>query len=77
VAAVVLVGLVAIGIAVLLAVLLPGAGLIGSVLVIAAGIALIAWLLAAGGARKAPTEAVRETETPEHLGPGGPDDPGR
>jgi hypothetical protein len=47
------------------------------VLVIAAGIALIVWLLAAGGARKSPTEAVRETETPEHLGPGGPDDPDR
>jgi hypothetical protein len=77
VAAVVLIGLLAIVIAVLLAVLLPGAGLIGSVLVIAAGIAAIAWLLAAGGARKPPTEAVRQTETPEHLGPGGPDDPGR
>jgi hypothetical protein len=77
VAAVVLIGFVAIGIAVLLAVLLPGAGLIGSVLVIAAGIAAIAWLLASGAAGKAPTEAIEQTETPEHLGPGGPDDPNR
>jgi hypothetical protein len=77
VAAIVLIGIVSLGIALLLAVLLPGAGLIGSVLVIAAGIAAIWWSLASGGARKAPTEAVRETETPQHLGPGGPDDPDR
>jgi hypothetical protein len=77
VAAIVLIGLVALGLALLLAVLLPGAGLIGSALVIAAGIAAIGWLLASGGAGKAPSEAVRDTETPQHLGPGGPDDPGQ
>jgi hypothetical protein len=75
VAAVVLIGLVSIGIALLLAVLLPGAGLVGSVLVIAGGIAVIVWLLASGGAGKPPSEAIEQTDTPEHLGPGGPDDP--
>jgi hypothetical protein len=74
-AAVVLVGLVTVGIAVLLAALLPGAGLVGSILVIAGGIAVIAWLLASGGAGKRPSEAIEQTESPEHLGPGGPDDP--
>jgi hypothetical protein len=77
VAAIVLIALVSLGLALLLAVLLPGAGLIGSALVIAAGIAAIGWLLASGGAGKAPSEAIRDTDTPEHLGPGGPDDPGR
>jgi hypothetical protein len=75
VGAVVLIALVTIGIAVLLAVLLPGAGLFGSILVIAGGIALIAWLLASGGAGKRPSEAIEHTESPQHLGPGGPDDP--
>jgi hypothetical protein len=75
--AVVLIAFVAIGIAVLLAVLLPGAGLVGSVLVIAGGIAVIVWLLASGGSGKRPSEAIEETESPELLGPGGPDDPGR
>lgn len=76
-AAIVLIALVSLGFALLLAVLLPGAGLIGSVLVIAAGIAAIGWLLASGGAGKSPSEAVRDTEAPQHLGPGGPDDPGQ
>ena len=76
-AAIVLIGLFSIGLAVFLALLLPGAGLVGAVLVIAGGIALIAWLLASGAAGRAPSEMARETDTPEHLGPGGPDDPAR
>lgn len=74
-APVVLIALVTIGFAVLLAVLLPGAGLVGSILVLVGGIAVIAWLLASGGARKRPSEAIEQTESPQHLGPGGPDDP--
>jgi hypothetical protein len=59
VAPLVLIGIVSIGLAILLAVLLPGAGLVGSALVIAGGIAAIAWLLASAGASKPPSEAVR------------------
>jgi hypothetical protein len=77
VAPVVLIAVVSLGLAVLLAALLPGAGLVGAVLVIALGIGVIVWLLAAGGARRTPSEAIQRTETPEHLGPGGPDDPNR
>jgi hypothetical protein len=77
VAPVVLIAVVSLGLAVLLAALLPGAGLVGAVLVIALGIGVIVWLLAAGGARRMPSEAIQRTETPEHLGPGGPDDPNR
>jgi hypothetical protein len=76
-AAVVLIAVVSLGLAVLLAALLPGAGLVAAVVIIAAGIGVIVWLLAAGGARQAPSDAVRRTESPEHLGPGGPDDPNR
>ena len=76
-AAVVVIAAVSLGLALLLAVLLPGAGLVAALVVIAAGIGVVVWLLAAGGARQAPTDAVRQTETPEHLGPGGPDDPDR
>ena len=74
-APVVLVALVTIGFAVLLAVLLPGAGLVGAVLVLAGGIAVIVWLLMSAGAGKRPSEAIEQTESPTHLGPGGPDDP--
>jgi hypothetical protein len=77
VAPVVLIAVVSLGLALLLAALLPGAGLVGAVLVIALGIGVIVWLLAAGGARRTPSEAIQQTETPEHLGPGGPDDPNR
>lgn len=76
-AAIVLIAFAAIGIALLLAVLLPGAGLVGSVPVIAGGVAVIVWLLASGAAGKRPSEAIEQTESPQHLGPGGPDDPGR
>ena len=76
-AAVVVIAVVTLGLAVLLAALLPGAGLVAAVVVVAAGIGVIVWLLAAGGARQAPSDAIRQTETPEHLGPGGPDDPSR
>jgi hypothetical protein len=75
VAAVVLIALVTFGFAVLLVVLLPGAGLVGSFLVLAGGIAVIAWLFASGAAGKRPSEAIEQTESPRHLGPGGPDDP--
>jgi hypothetical protein len=77
VAPVVLIAVVSLGLAVLLTALLPGAGLVAAVLVIALGIGVIVWLLAAGGARRTPGEAIQQTETPEHLGPGGPDDPNR
>lgn len=72
-----LIAVVALGLAILLAALLPGAGLVAAVLVIVLGIGVIVWLLAAGGARQTPSEAIQQTETPEHLGPGGPDDPNR
>jgi hypothetical protein len=78
VAAVVLIGVVSVGLALLLAALLPGAGLVAAVLVIAGGIGVIIWLVAAGGAGRTPSDAIRRTEPPpEHLGPGGPDDPNR
>lgn len=75
--AIVLIVFVSLGLAVLFATLLPGAGLIGSAIVIAGGIALVAWLLASGASRRAPSEIIRDTDNPELLGPGGPDDPGR
>jgi hypothetical protein len=78
VAAVVLIGLFSVGLAVLLAALLPGAGLIGAILVLVLGGAVIAWLLLAGATRQAPSDVARRTEKaekPELLGPGGPDDP--
>jgi hypothetical protein len=77
VAAIVLIAVVSLGLALLLAVLLPGAGLIASALVIAAGIATIAWLLASGASGRTPSDIARETETPELLGPSGPDEPDR
>jgi hypothetical protein len=54
VSALVLTAVVAIALAVALAVLLPGAGFIGAIVVVVVGIAVILWLLgqpAAGGCR--------------------------
>ena len=73
--ALVVVGTVAL--AVLLAALLPGAGFIGAIVVAVIGLAVVIWLVSAGGARRAPSDVVRSTENHELLGPGGPDDPGR
>ena len=38
-------------------------------------VAFLIWMGALVVAKKSPHEAVRETKTVEHLGPGGPDDP--
>ena len=73
--ALVLIGTVVL--AVLLAVLLPGAGFIGSIVVAVIGLAAVVWLVSAGAARQAPSDVTRSTENHEFLGPGGPDDPGR
>jgi hypothetical protein len=73
--ALVVVGTVAL--AVLLAVLLPGAGFIGAIVVAVIGLAVVIWLVSAGAARQAPSDVARSTEKPELLGPGGPDDPDR
>jgi hypothetical protein len=77
-AAVVLTGLLAVGLAVLLAAFLPGAGFIVAIVVLVLGGGVIAWLLLAGASRQAPSDVARgteESEKPELLGPGGPDDP--
>ena len=76
-AAVVLIGVISLAIAILLAVLLPGVGLIGSAVVAALGIGVIGWMVLAGGTGRTPSDLAHETDTPELLGPGGPDDPGR
>ena len=48
-------------------------GIIAVVLFIGAGI----WLVLGASARKTPSEAAREVQRPQLLGPGGPDDPDR
>lgn len=73
--ALVLVGTVAL--AVVLAVLLPGAGFIGAIVVAVIGLAAVVWLISAGASRQAPSDVARNTEDQELLGPGGPDDPAR
>ena len=76
--AIALVILGTVGLAILLAVLMPGAGFIGAIVVAVIGLAVLAWLLAAGASRTAPSDmAGRTEETPELLGSGGPDDPAR
>jgi hypothetical protein len=75
-AAVVLIGLLAVGLAVLLGALVPGAGFVGSIIVLVLAGIVITWLLLAGAARQSPSDiARRSSERPELLGPGGPDDP--
>lgn len=74
-APVVIVVVVTLLLAVALGALLPGAGFVLAALAVLIGIGVIVWLVAAGGARRTPGEAVRSTPTVEHLGPGGPDDP--
>jgi hypothetical protein len=66
-------------IAVLLAMLMPGAGFIAAVLALLIGAGLVAWMLAAASSGEAPSDIVAETSEPEPelLGPGGPDDPRR
>ena len=77
-AAVILIAVLTIGLAVVLAALLPGAGLIGAILVVMLGIGLIAWLILARASDQAPSDIPRKTTNePELLGPGGPDDPNR
>jgi hypothetical protein len=76
-AAVVLIAVVAIVLAVLLAALLPGAGLVVAAFVLAAGIAAIVWMLMAARTGRAPSETIQAVDSPDHLGPGGPDDPNR
>lgn len=75
--AIVLIALITIGFAIVLAALLPGAGLIGGIVVVLLGIGLIVWLVAAGASRQTPSDIARETPEHELLGPGGPDDPDR
>jgi hypothetical protein len=75
--AVALVVVATVAAAVLLAVLLPGAGFIGAIVVVVLGLAAVAWLVSAGASRRAPSELAGRTDDPELLGPGGPDDPGR
>ena len=77
-AAVILIAVLTIGLAVVLAALLPGAGLIGAIVVVILGIGLIAWLILAGASDRAPSDIPRKTTNePELLGPGRPDDPNR
>ena len=76
-AAVLLIGLGTLGLALLLGLLLPGAGFIAAVVVVVLGVAVIAWLVVAGAARQTPSELASEAEDVELLGPGGPDDPSR
>jgi hypothetical protein len=76
-AAVVMTGIFTLSLALLLAMLLPGAGFIFAILVVLVGFAVIAWLLLAGGARQTPSDVAARTEDHEFLGPGGPDDPHR
>ena len=73
--ALIIVGTVVLAVA--LAVLLPGAGLVAAIAVVALGIAAVAWLVTAGAARQAPSDVARKAEDREFLGPGGPDDPNR
>ena len=73
--AVALVIVATVALAVVLAVLLPGAGLVGAIVVVLVGLGVVAWLVLAGASRTAPSEAARRTEDAELLGPGGPDDP--
>ena len=75
--AVALVVVATVAAAVLLAVLLPGAGFIGAIVVVVLGLAVVVWLISAGASRRAPSEMASRTEDPDLLGPGGPDDPGR
>jgi hypothetical protein len=77
VSALVLTAVVAIALAVALAVLLPGAGFIGAIVVVVVGIAVILWLLGAAGSRGVPSELAPDTKEREFFGPGGPDDPDR
>ena len=74
-APVVVVAVVTLILAIALGALLPGAGFVLATLAVLLGIGVIVWLIAAGGARRTPGEAVSRTPTVEHLGPGGPDDP--
>ena len=73
--AVALVIVATVALAVVLAVLLPGAGLVGAIVVVLVGLGVVAWLVLAGASRTAPSDAARRTEDAELLGPGGPDDP--
>jgi hypothetical protein len=74
-AGVVLIALGTLGLAVLLAALLPGAGFIAAVVVVILGLGAIVWLFLAGAARQAPSDLAAGTDEAELLGPGGPDDP--
>jgi hypothetical protein len=76
-AAVIVIAVLTIGLAVVLAALLPGAGLIGAIVVVMLGIGLIVWLILAGASDRAPSDIVHKTGEPELLGPGGPDAPDR
>ena len=77
-AAVILIAVLTIGLAVVLAALLPGAGFIGAIVVVMLGIGLIVWLILARASDQAPSDIPRNTKNePELLGPGGPDDPNR
>jgi len=61
--------------ALLLAALLPGAGLFAAAVVILLALGIGAWLLFAGASGTTPSEAVGESHEASLLGPGGPDDP--
>jgi hypothetical protein len=51
-----------------------GGPLVGLIVAVVA-LAAVVWFVAATVSRGRPSELVRETESPELLGPGGPDDP--
>lgn len=74
-AGIALIVLVTIGLAVLLSVLLPGAGLIVAALVVVLGIGAIVWLVLVGASGETPTETVAGAGEADLLGPGGADDP--
>jgi hypothetical protein len=74
-AAILLLAVATIVLALLLGLLVPGAGFALARVVLVLGIGAIVWLVMAGAARQTPSDLASETQDVELLGPGGPDDP--
>ena len=74
-AAILLLAVATIVLALLLGMLVPGAGLVLGVGVFVLGMGAIVWLVIAGAARQTPSDLASQTKDVELLGPGGPDDP--
>jgi hypothetical protein len=69
VGAIVLTAVITIALAVALTTLLPGAGFVGAIVLVVAGIAMIVWLLGAAGSRRVPSELARDTKEREFFRP--------